>query len=93
MSRAERRRLARERASAGRLDPDFVRDAERAAFVIETAQEMGVDFALEGDRLAVGFPLDISPIAWRPLQAAILDNLRFIVGITHVREAAPRRRP
>jgi hypothetical protein len=93
MSRAERRRLARERASAGHLDPDFVCDAERVAFVVETAREMGVDFALEGDRLAVGFPLDISPIAWRSLQAAILDNLRFIVGITRAREAAPRRRP
>jgi hypothetical protein len=90
MSRADRRRRtrdARRRARAGGyVDPDFLRRAARAHFVIEEAQRHGITFSIESGRLAVEYPLTIDLRFWRQLQDAILDNKATIATYVFTRE-------
>ena len=84
---SRRARDAGRRARAGsRVDPDFLRRAARADFVIEAAQRHGITFSIEAGRLAIEYPLDIDLRFWRQLQAAILDNKQTIANYIYTRE-------
>jgi hypothetical protein len=73
-------------APVRRVDPDFLRRAARAHFIIEEAQQHGVTFAIEAGRLAIEYPLTIEPVFWRQLQAAIRDNKQTVANYIYSRE-------
>jgi hypothetical protein len=70
----------------GSYDPDFVRDAERALFVIETCQAAGISFSIRDGRFLEGeYPLLIESTFWRSCQEAILANKVTITKIVSAR--------
>lgn len=70
------------RARQAMIPADFA----RAHFLIETAQQHGVTFAIENVRLAMQFPLTIEPALWCQLQSAILANKQIIANCIYSRE-------
>jgi hypothetical protein len=69
-----------------RVDPDFLRRAIRAHFIVEEAQRHGVFFAIENGKLAVEYPLSVELRFSRQLQEAILENKQTIATYIYSRE-------
>jgi hypothetical protein len=57
---------------------------------MHNAEAVGVTFNIEGEQLAVSYPLDINRQLWRAIQRDILQHLRCIVGLVQAREELER---
>jgi hypothetical protein len=68
------------------VDPQFLPDAAKAAFIVQTGEAHGVDFAIADGRLAVTYPLSLEPASWASFQTAILDNKEMIARLVLTRQ-------
>jgi hypothetical protein len=65
-----------------------LREAIRATFIIDAAEEIGIEFHVAGRRLNATYPLSLPKPCWHTFRDAIVGNCRTIAALLATRQEA-----